>query len=33
MTKILKKGIVRLCNYIQGLSYQHIVELKKVIDK
>lgn len=26
MTKILKKDIVRLCNCIQGLSYQHIKE-------
>lgn len=29
MTKILKKDIVRLCNCIQGLSYQHIKENKK----
>ena len=29
MTKILKKDIVRLCNCIQGLSYQHIKENEK----
>lgn len=42
MTKILKKDIVRLCNCIHGLSYQHIrlnvhkkllVELNKVVDR
>lgn len=29
MTKILKKDIVRLCNCIQDLSYQHIKENEK----
>lgn len=29
MTKILKKDIVRLCNCIQGLSYQHIKDNEK----
>lgn len=29
MTKILKKDIVRLCNCVQGLSYQHIKENEK----
>lgn len=29
MTKILKKDIVRLCNCIQSLSYQHIKENEK----
>ena len=29
MTKILKKDIVRLCNCIKGLSYQHIKENEK----
>lgn len=29
MTKILKKDIVKLCNCIQGLSYQHIKENEK----
>ena len=29
MTKILKKDIIRLCNCIQGLSYQHIKENEK----
>ena len=31
MTKILKKGIVRLCNCIQGLSYQHIKENNNMV--
>lgn len=29
MTKILKKDIVRLCNCIQSLSYEHIKENEK----
>lgn len=29
MSKILKKDIVRLCNCIQCLSYQHIKENEK----
>lgn len=31
MNKILKKDIIRLCNCIQGLSYQHIKENEVVV--